>query len=178
MNERSAYLDDDATYFKGKLKAGAHTVSVDAFEFQNKEDIDMPWAFTANINAESTTETTDFMYLSMPVIEALTTNPFNAEKRNFPIEFHYPYAYKYIIDIQLPEGYVVEALPAEKILKTEDGGITFVYRCSEHQGRIQAKIDFGVSNLRYAPELYGMLKLMYDQITAVTGEQIVLKRQT
>lgn len=118
----------------------------------------------------------DLIYISPPFPKDAIENPFKAESRSFPVEYAYPVMRKWIVDIQIPEGYLVESMPASQKISSEDGGIALVYRAGETQGKVQLVLDVTIRNLRYEPEQYPMLRGVYDAITAAALEQIVLKK--
>ena len=52
------------------------------------------------------------LYFSPLFFLKTSENPFKLEKREFPVDFGYPSSTKYMININLPEGYKVESAPS------------------------------------------------------------------
>ncbi|HLF62122.1 MAG TPA: DUF3857 domain-containing protein [Saprospiraceae bacterium] len=177
-DERNSYHSNPEEYFKNHLTITSHTLAVNDMQIQNPDDRHQPWSFTCKINCAPNIESTDYIYLSPMFPGETTENPFKAETRLFPVEFNYSYSNKFIIDIAIPEGYVIESLPKSRKLESEDGGIVFIYRTGENQGRIQLLFDVSVTNVRYAFDQYEMLKLIFNEITSAAGEQVVLRKVT
>lgn len=176
--ERNAYQSNSEEYFKDHLTMASHTLTVSEMQVQNVNNKHEPWSFTCKVNCTANTEPSDYIYLSPMFPGETIENPFKAQTRLFPVEFNYPFAEKFIIDIVIPDGYVIESLPKSQKVEAEDGGLVFSYRTGENQGRIQLLFDVSVTNVRYAFDQYEMLKLIFNEMTSAAGEQIVLRKVT
>jgi hypothetical protein len=178
LNERSSYLNKPEEYFGPSLKSGSHSWEASALQVQKADDKNQPWSFTSNVSGTSIVSSGDYIYLSPVFTTDFSENPFKAESRTFPIEFNYPYAYKLIMDVVVPQGYVIESLPSSKKLESEDGGISLTYRSGENAGKIQLIFDFSLMKVKYEHDQYLMLKQLFQEISTIAGEQIVLKKST
>ena len=69
---------------------------VETYSFKDTKDIEI-------IN--------DKIYVSPMLFLAAKENPFKQEVREYPVDFGYPKQEKYNINIDIPEGYVVESMP-------------------------------------------------------------------
>ena len=103
-------------------------------------------------------------------------NPFKAEKRQYPIDFVFPTEDKYMINITLPEGYVVESLPASGAIAMEENIGSFKYTVQQQGNIIQMMV---VSSINYGvvpADYYDTLKNFYQKMVEKQGEKVVLKK--
>jgi hypothetical protein len=118
----------------------------------------------------------DFIYFK-PVLDFITMeNPFKSINRDFPVEFPYPIKANYILNLDIPEGYVVEEMPEQaKITLPENGGkLSFV--CSKvSERRLQFILKMNISQLSFSPDQYGVLRQYFDLVASKTQLQLVLK---
>ena len=104
-------------------------------------------------------------------------NPFKLEERQFPIDFGYPLAYKYIIQIKVPEGYILESKPKPIILKIPDGLGEFKYIPNFLGENISLSVSFEIKKALVSADKYLFLKEFFNQMIAKENEQIVLTKQ-
>lgn len=103
-------------------------------------------------------------------------NPFNQEVREYPVDFGFPFADKYNITIQIPEGFAVETLPAPAIFNMEDNLGSFKFNIAANGNTLQIIIAHQINDAIVSVEKYEMLKEYYKGMIAKETEKIVLKR--
>ena len=116
------------------------------------------------------------MYLSPFLFLAKTENPFKQEKREYPIDFSYPYQDKFNISLSIPEGYVVEVLPAPKVVSMPDELANFKYNITNNGNQIQLMFVLDINQAIIGSEHYEGLKAFYKEIVNKHTEKIVLKK--
>ena len=89
---------------------------------------------------------------------------------------NYPEEISMIMDITLPEGYVIESVPAPVRFVTEGNGITITYNASHSPGKLNVNMKYTIKQLFYDPKEYATLKNMYIQRNQKFNEQIVLTK--
>ncbi len=104
-------------------------------------------------------------------------NPFKLEKREFPIDFGYPYRDIYRYTIKIPEGYKVESIPESKILKLPDNLGDFSYRIGVKGQIIQLIADSKINTSIIPPMYYDAVKAYFSSIIETQNEQVVLTKQ-
>jgi hypothetical protein len=105
-----------------------------------------------------------------------TKNPFNQEKRAYPVDFGFPSQDKYTINIEIPDGYVVESIPASAQMETEQNICSFKYIIQEAGNKIQLSITQDVFIPIVNPVDYPVLQESYKKIIEKQNEKIVLKK--
>lgn len=106
----------------------------------------------------------------------MTSNPFTATNRLMPVEFPCTSSDQVIINITLPEGYVMESEPQQKSFSTPDKGLEGRLFSSYGGGRIQIQYQFNVNKISHPENNYAALHDMYDLFTKFSNEQIVIKK--
>lgn len=118
----------------------------------------------------------DFLYINPMMEKHIAENPFQREKREYPVEFDYLTNYLQVVDIEIPEGYVVDELPQAAKLVLNDNDIVLTYRLAQAGNAIKLHYQFQLKKLTFLPEEYESLKDFYAKIVAKNSEQIVLKK--
>ena len=115
------------------------------------------------------------IYISPMLFLAAKENPFKQEVREYPVDFGYPTQNKYNISIEIPEGYVVESMPATLNIGTE-GTASFKFMAVNTDNKIQVVITSAINTAIVSSQFYPVLKGFYQQIIEKQNEKIVLKK--
>jgi hypothetical protein len=134
---------------------------VESFSFKDTKDIEV-------INGK--------IYISPMLFLATKENPFKQEVREFPVDFGYPLQNKYNINIQIPDGYIVESIPAAMNLVTGDDLGSFKYIIANTGNQIQVIITSDSNSAIVSTDYYGVIKAFYQQMIDKQNEKIVLKK--
>lgn len=105
-----------------------------------------------------------------------TSNPFTQENREYPVDFTFPYQQKYLVIVQIPDGYVVESIPAEAAFSMDNDMGSFTYTINSVDNQIQTIIVSTINTAIVASADYQNLKLFYKNKIAKMNEKIVLKK--
>ena len=134
---------------------------VESFSFKDTKDIEV---------------ISDKIYIS-PMLFLLTKeNPFKQEVREYPIDFGYPFQNKYNINIEIPEGYAVESIPAAMNIATGESMGSFKYIIGNTGNKIQILITKDINTPIISSNYYDVLKTYYQQMIDKQNERIVLKK--
>ena len=107
----------------------------------------------------------------------MTKNPFNLDKRNYPIDFGFPFTNTYLVSIDLGEEYQVEHLPSSRSIKLQgdDGECSVTYIADGN--KVNIRFNMKLNSYRYAPEAYPALKEFFGtMVTMLKDEPIILKK--
>ncbi|MDR7372488.1 DUF3857 domain-containing protein [Flavobacterium aquidurense] len=105
-----------------------------------------------------------------------TKNPFTQEKRQMGIYFGYPEQEKFNLNLNIPEGYVVESLPQPTRISSEDKAISYTFNISNEGNKIQIICLMEINSSIFAAEAYTGLKDLFQKMLASQNEKIVLKK--
>lgn len=118
----------------------------------------------------------DKIYISPLIFLASKENPFKQEVREYPVDFGYPTENKYNINIEIPEGYVVESLPKAMNIATGENIGAFKYIIANEGNKIQVSITENINEAIVPADFYDVLKDFFQQIVDKQNEKIVLKK--
>jgi hypothetical protein len=150
---------------------------VEEYVVENKTELDKPIAETFSFkNSNSVEVIGDKMYFSPLLFFSETVNPFQQETREYPVDFVFPNQEKYLTIISIPEGYVVESMPAPVAIVFTDELLSYKFNISSNGKQIQVSSVFDVKTSVLSPEDYEELKKFYSEMIKKQTEKVVLKK--
>ena len=123
-------------------------------------------------------EKEDIIYVNPILVDSWKENPFKSAHRFYPIEMPFAIDEMYVLRIEIPQGYIVDELPKQMVLKLndQDDGM-FEYRLSESGGSISLRSRLVLKRAYYQPEEYEMLREFFNIVVKKHNEQIVFKKK-
>jgi len=118
----------------------------------------------------------DKLYFSPALYLADNEDYFKSEERKYPIDFSYPKQDKYIISIEIPEGYAVESLPEPIAVNFADNMGSFRYQIQEQGGKLNLSIQRMIGTPMVLPSSYFDLKNFFKIMKEKENEKVVLKK--
>lgn len=173
---RSEYLHRQEDAYLEQLEARMNHIEISDYTRQGT-DLMKPvvesFSFTKNnamdvINGD--------IHLTPMLFLTVGENPFKMDKRDFPVDFGYPRAYRYNVSIQIPEGYQVASMPESVNLAGQDGLCSFKYILSQRGTNIQIMAQSDFNHAVVPAEYYTVLKDFYQKLVEKQTEKIVLKK--
>lgn len=119
----------------------------------------------------------DKIYLSPLLFYVMDSNPFKSDERKYPVEFPFPFTDKYMITINLPEGYEVESFPQTENLYFADKILSHKYIISNEGNVLKLMLQEDVNVTILTSEYYTDLKEYYQKKLNKQNEKIVLKKK-
>ena len=177
LQQRTSADEEKEKYGNDLVVCGTNPMKISGMEMINAENVSLPFQLKAKIvNYPVATSTPDRMYISPVFPKGLDEIPFKLEKRTYPIEMNYPSEVNMILDLTIPEGFIVESIPEPIRYVTESGGISVSYSASNNGGRIMINVKYAIKQLFFDPVDYTALKAFYNQRHLKLNEQIVLAK--
>ncbi|MBK6936793.1 MAG: DUF3858 domain-containing protein [Chitinophagaceae bacterium] len=144
---------------------------IDSLELY-ENPISMRYEFAINDEKE------DIIYLNPMFGEGQKENPFKSAERKYPVEMPYKFDESFNLQIEVPEGYVVDELPKSMIVKlNEENEGMFEYRISQSGDNISFRSRVRISRTVFQPEEYEMLREFFNLVVKKHAEQIVFKKK-
>ncbi len=174
---RRAYGNTEEEKYLEKIEKQYPGLQIESYKVANKADLTKPVVEDYNFTHDGIVEKIgDKMYIDPMVFVAKTQNPFKQDKREYPVDFSFPYQEKYMINLTLPEGYVVESVPeAISMFMEEDmGSYSFNITASGNKIQLVATLDIKWSLIPATH--YEGLKNFYKAMIEKETEKIVLKK--
>ncbi len=174
---RNQIADNTSDAYLEKMEGNYDGLEISNLEIGNEKAVDKPLNQSYEIYHEDIIEEVgDKLYFSPLYHLATTESPFKSEKREFPVDFGYPWEDRFIVNTKLPEGYKVEHLPENIKFSLPENMGSFKYSIKEVGGSLQLSCGIIFTSCLIAPEHYGALKEFYRQIIEKQSEKVVLSK--
>jgi len=119
----------------------------------------------------------EVIYFNPMLEEGYKENPFKAADRRYPVEMPYGFDETYILNMEIPEGYIVDELPKPtKVTFNEDEGF-FEYLIAKDDSGIQFRSRIVLKKANFKPEDYATLRDFFAFVVKKQSEQIVFKKK-
>jgi hypothetical protein len=158
-----------------QLENANNAIEISEYTRENDYEITKPiietFSFKGNRDVEMIN---DKIYIAPLLFLGYKQNPFKLEKRDYPIDFTYPFQEKYLINIDLPEGYAIESIPKSINMVTGDDMGLFKYIINGADNKIQVSITFEISMAIVGADYYDIIKDFFQKVIEKENEKIVL----
>lgn len=160
-----------------KIEQTASQAELSNLHFENLDKIGQPVGLEYDFEALDAIENVaGKLYFSPMVFMAEKENPFKTDSRQYPVDYGFPMKDRYIVTINLPEGYKVESVPENTILNLGEDVGSFRYVLSQMGNKLQLSVEFAMNKSFIAAEDYGNLKKFYELLIAKENEKVVLSK--
>lgn len=160
-----------------ELEKDKGNIEIQEIVTENEDKIgeDVIQSYTFNLQ-DGVEEINDRIYLQPLLFEAMEENPFKAEERIYPIFFGHPAVIEKTVNVLLPEGYEVEALPENFIAELNAGAGSFTYHIAQNGRFLRLKTELDLNIISFAASDYQPLKEFYEIMLEKQNEVVVLKK--
>ncbi|MEL6864249.1 MAG: DUF3857 domain-containing protein [Bacteroidota bacterium] len=178
--ERGKWWNDkEGSFWTKRLSNRYADAQIKKISFEGGKDIAKAFKTTVECTLpDAAMVTEDMIYLSPSVYSEFDENPLKMVDRKFPVDMPHPLKENYVLNLELPEGYVVEELPEQLKLSLPNKGGSFLYTISQQDNKIQVVSRVHLDQLHFKPAEYPVIKDFLDRVIEKKSEQIVLKKQT
>lgn len=146
-------------------------------KFENLDVLGQPVALEYDFESmDFIEEVAGKLYFSPLLFMATEENPFKPETREYPIDFGFPTKDRYIVNIALPEGYVVESLPEDVVYNLSENIGSYRYLISQIGSKLQLSVELSINQSFIIAEEYGNLKKFFELCIAKENEKVVLAK--
>jgi len=160
-----------------KLETNNNNIEVSDYVRENDLDLSQPIVESYSFKDTKDIEIIDGkIYVSPMFYLVAKENPFKQEAREYPVDFGYPAQEKYNININIPEGFVVESMPKPLNIATGENVGAFKYVIANTGSSIQIVITKDINVAIVQADFYPVLKDFFQQITDKQNEKIILKK--
>ncbi len=173
---KSITKDGMEEYIKDQ-KAEMGDVDFDDFTINNLEEISKPLDKVMSYSYE-TTSGGNVVYIDPLLSYGMDENPLKLENRTYPVDIGYTIADTYVMELTVPDGYIVDEMPKPAFVQLPNKGGTFRFSCNSAGGRIVLSSNYSIKQRMFLPEEYLIIKEFFNLIVAKHAEKIVLKKNT
>ncbi|MEN9980930.1 MAG: hypothetical protein RL542_717 [Bacteroidota bacterium] len=150
-------------------------IEIKEYSRTNEKDLKLPVVETYSFTGSNLTEIIgDKIYINPMLFYTHHENPFKQEFREYPVDYGYSFLDKYAINIQIPDVYKIETLPASGIFSMQDDLGTFKFMTSSSVNTINVIVLHQINTPIISSEYYDMLKEFYQKMIDKQNEKIVL----
>ena len=185
----NTYFDFEALKFREKFSGVSHEsivenlekkysgIEIENYELKNDKLIYEPVIEKFSIKSNNVAEIIgDRIFFSPMLCFALAQNPFKQERRQYPVNFSFPTKNKYLISINIPEGYVIESLPESIAIGINQKQVTFKFALSANEKQITVNVNLDINSTVIPLEDYDNLKQFFKLVIEKENEKIILKK--
>ena len=160
-----------------RLESKLNNVVISNYVVENTDDLSKPisesFDFTSNNDVEIIG---DKIFINPLLFYAVSKNPFMAETRELPIYFGYPNQEKYNVNIDIPDGYMIESIPKSMALSLGENVGSFTFNIASKENKIQLNAVNEIKVTMISGAFFGSLKEFYQKMIDKQNEKIVLKK--
>ncbi|HUR64763.1 MAG TPA: DUF3858 domain-containing protein, partial [Chitinophagaceae bacterium] len=159
--------DLNAEYNDNELK-------IDSVVVDSLTKLDAP--LTVNYVVKNENEGADIIYFNPVLGIKYTKNPFISADRQYPVELPYRINELYTLNMEIPDGYVVDEMPKPIKLSFNTNTI-FDYAISQAAGRLTLNYKLDLGTTVFFPSEYDALREFFGKVVARLNEQVVFKKK-
>ncbi|MEO9478774.1 MAG: transglutaminase [Maribacter dokdonensis] len=177
LSFRDEYGKDKQKSYLNQLVNNNDGIEINNFEVKNNNELAKLPIESFDFTTESQIDVvSDKIYFSPLLFLATKENPFKQEKREFPIDFSFPFENISTTIINLPEGYRVESIPEAMAIALPNGMGNFSYAINNVGNVLQLKVSKKINYPVVPAEFYPSLKEYYSKMVGKLNEKVVLTK--
>jgi hypothetical protein len=172
---RQENLQTEREMYVEELENRNNAIEISGYVREN--ELDLPKPIVENYSFKDTRDIETIngkIYFSPLLYLTLKDNPFKQEKREYPIDFGNPSEIQFHVTINIPQGYIIESLPAPVSLKTADNTGSFKYNIVGSDSKIQLVSAFTMNTAIVSANDYETLRSFYQKMIDKQNEKIIL----
>ncbi len=172
-DRKESEQDEIPKYFQSKLSENVDITSYQLFEKATDQ-----YRITEKLEFEQDMDQIgDQIYINPFLLKFFKVNPFISEKREYPIDFGYPRRYKFEINIEVPDNYVVSDLPKPMAIELGEGLAQLNYRISQSKASLLLSYQLKINKTYFKTADYEVLKKLFDQAINIQDNTFIILGQ-
>lgn len=174
---REGIKDQDMDTFITSRENDFNDVEISDYETKNTDTYEGNVSESFTFYQEDGAEVlNDKIYFQPLMFMRMTENPFKLDKREYPIDFGFPFKDMYIVNVEIPEGYELESTLTPFMARSEDGNVEFKYSVTFMNNKLSLSVLFNIKEAKHGAESYLALKEIFNQAISKEAEQIILRK--
>lgn len=174
---RKNFKDQDLDDFITKREDKFDNIEISQYKLENTDSYEGNVEESFNFYEEDGADIiNDKIYIQPCMFLKIKENPFKLEKRLFPIDFGYPFLDRYMVSIDIPEGFTPETELAPIIMKIPNNLGEFKFYPNFVGNKLNLMINYKINKAVVQSEHYLFIKEFFNQMIVKENEQIVLTR--
>lgn len=179
MIERSDYHEGTEEDFLTEMEEAYGDIEISDFTLGGAGETEKPLEESFTVYAEDVSQVVGDKILFSPLFFlAQEENPLKSEKREYPLDFGFPWQDSFIVNVQIPEGYQVTQLPESVSMGLPNNMGSFRFVAKQRGAAISLNVSVSLDQASIPAEQYGVMKEFFRQIVEKESEQVVLTKTT
>ena len=177
LEAREKFISEGNENYKKSLRENLKSWTVDEVSWENMETLmeDVKCIYTVS-TSELIQVSDNMIYLNALLNMGQEYNPFQQEKRNYPVDFGCPLKDGFVFNYEIPEGYKVVSVPENFKLSLPDQAGTYKFIVGMAGNKISVSSQLSITKPSFFQPDYAALRDFFNTITTKHGQQIVLKK--
>lgn len=161
-------------WFKKMAKSYSFEVNLTNPEIENEKDLEQP--LTIKYEFDFGVDQDDIIYFTPLLGEVTKENPFKSATRNYPVEMDFAIDETIVLDMEIPQGFMVDEMPKSTRVKLFEEEGMFEYIIAKRENKIMLRSRISIKKANFYPDDYETLRNFWGMIVKKHAEQIVFKR--
>lgn len=152
------------------------SIRVDDASFEGVEDYSGMAGMTLGFSADAGVMG-DRIYFCPFLFKFHKASSFSEPERRYPVDFPYCENISYMARVVLPDGYSVESLPENSVLKLDDISASAMLLASyDGMKTVTLRFQFALGSMTGTVEQYAFIKDFWEKLSAMYDTRIVLRK--
>jgi len=164
----------DAKTIKKYLLDKGYSVVDSSIVVTNQTDIKKPYILKYSIT-DRPEKVNNKIYVSPFLREVMTESPLKQATRTYPIDMTYPKSRVYYTEINIPEGYKVDFMPANDKINNDQFELEYIANVSEN--KIVVSLNYYFKIPVYNSDDYNKIKYYFNEIVNKGSEKVVFVKK-
>ncbi|MTI87391.1 MAG: DUF3857 domain-containing protein [Balneolaceae bacterium] len=178
IDKRKIIKEDGAEeYAREHLLENLLEVKVDTIETSNLNSPELPLKTKSSFTGRGDVKMMDdYLYINPNFLLKYTDNPFKDVDRKYPVTFPYTFKENFIVNLKIPEGYIIDELPKSRILRLPGKAGEFRWITQKNGDRITIVNSIKLDKRYFEVKEYEYLQQFYTQLVKVHQSPLVFKK--
>ena len=163
--------------YLNQLAKKLNGLAINNLEIQNTDDVTKPFITKMNIRTIDDQPSANLVYINPFMFERYDNNPFKSSERLYPVDLGAPIETSYFINLEFPEGWVVDESPSNNAFVLPNSGGKCIVNVSTFNKKIGLSFILNLPKSVYTSEEYHYLREFFARIVQIQQSQFVLKRK-
>lgn len=165
----------EASFFKSIQAAYTGDMTLSGQKIEQLKELDNPVKIEYDFTMS---QQDDLIYFNPMTWEGYKDNYFKAAERYYPVEMPYLFDQTYMLNLEIPAGYVVDEIPQSAKVKFGEADGFFEYLIDQFGETIRLRSRIKLNRATYAPGEYNDLREFFSYVVKKHAESIVLKKKS
>jgi len=170
-------MTDEVTFVRDKVLDGLDGLTLTSPTIHDRDVAEKPFTVEAAFSmAGYAQQVGDLLYVMPVAFGRIGENPLHRPTRTFPVDLGHGRDRAYVLDLTLPEGYVLAETPPNRTVQLSSGGASYTRAVRAEGNRVQIRMRFNVTKAVFEPQHYVSLRQFWSDVVALETEPLVLRR--